>query len=358
MKKIFALLITLALLAPIGAYAQGGAGFDYKTRQAVASDFNSWMVFSSTTVAAGAATITIEDQRVTVLGSTAINPFRVNSKVLVDTGSVAETVTITAASCTSQTPGQCTITATFGNAHAGRYQITSGSFGAQEALDFLTSNGTVIIQPLFAGATSVITSLVRGSTSLAVEDWRSGNVVYYGWTGSAYATVFSITATNASSSAAAQVAGIPTNVFMSAAVTSGASNVALTGLTWTIPANTAINYPFHCEVTFNQATAATANAFTITTATQAPTNGTLWGYSTTAATTATRAVVKAYNATTATTIISVTPTATGTDEVVFLDGFIEQPTNAAAAVVTIGLTTTSGATDVTTVARDGFCRLF
>jgi hypothetical protein len=269
----------------------------------------------------------------------------------------------------------CTVTGTFANVHSGRYQITSGSYGLQEALDYVTyvgGQGTVIAQPLYPGTTAMITGLARGTTNISVEDWRSGAIAYYGWSGSAYAAVQTINATSTAFGAVAnftgpangantptQVKGIPQYVFMSANVaTAGGALTPLTGLSWTIPVNTVMNYPFHCELTFNQATAATANAFAITTATQAPTNGTLYGYSTTAATTATRTVTKAYNATTATTIISVTPTATGTDEVVYLDGFIEQPTNAGTAAVSIGLTTTSGGTDITTVARDSWCRLF
>lgn len=151
--------------------------------------------------------------------------------------------------------------------------------------------------------------------------------------------------------------GMPTLVFMTANVaTASGSNTALTGLTWTVPANTAVNYPFHCELTYNQATGATANAFTITNSVAA-TNGTLWGFASTAATAVSRLVTKAYTGTTATTIVSVTPGATSTDELVTLEGFIEQPSGSAS-TVTIGITTTSGGTDVTTVARDSWCRLF
>lgn len=139
---------------------------------------------------------------------------------------------------------------------------------------------------------------------------------------------------------------------------SSASNTPITGLAWTMPLSQAINYPFHCVLTWTQATAATANAFTITTATNAPTNGSLNGLSSTAATAVVRNSTTGYNATSATTIVTATPGAAATTEQVFLDGFIEQPSSGSTSAVTIGITTTTGNTDVTTIKRGSYCRLF
>jgi hypothetical protein len=303
----------------------------------------------------------------------AINPLVVNSKLLVDVGSAQETVTITAVHCSnpslnSVTGGICTVTGSFSNAHSATYQITSGSYGLQEALDYLTNTGgqgQVVVPPYFAGSTSNITGALRGATTIAIVDMRNGSATRYGWNGSAYASVQSVGAANvnltgsSASGANLLVQGIPTYVEATADTsTAGASFTAATGLTWTIPVTTAINYPFHCELTWTQATAATANAFGIQTATNAPTAGALNGLATTGNTAVVRAAVTGYNTASAQTIVTATPGAAAQTDSVVLDGFIEQPSSSGTSVVSIGVATTSGGTDITTIKRGSYCRLF
>lgn len=161
-------------------------GYDYKTKQIVATDFNQWTSYSPTTVAAGSATITLDPAIVTIPGWTDIVPFVLNSKLLVDTGSVQEVVTISSASCTS--PTNCTITASFAYAHSGRYPIKSGSYGLQEAINF-TSNfggGAVVVPTGFAGTTADLTA-AYGATTVSINDVRQGASAWYAYTGTAYA---------------------------------------------------------------------------------------------------------------------------------------------------------------------------
>lgn len=345
LRVALAWLFTVSVMVAPQLHAQQ---FDFKTRQAVAGDFANWKMYTATNtnITSGSKTITLESNLVTIPGIGAISPIQANSPVTVDVGSAQETVTISSATCNATS---CSLTATFSNSHSGRVPVTSGTNGAQEALDFLSNLGgvgAVIIQPQFPGATSVLTGLVRGSASITVEDWRMGTT-FYNWSGSAYGPAY-ILSSNITQFVEA-TADTPT---------AGATFTPATGLTWTIPANTVLKYPFHCVLTWTQATAATANAFGIQTATNAPTNGALNGITTTAAAVVARASVTGYNVNTAQTIVTGTPGAAGTTEQVILDGFIEQPSNTTASVVTVGVTTTSGGTDITTIKRGSYCRLF
>lgn len=360
-NKVFTLVLAwlfalAALVAPqVPAYGQE---FDVKTKQAVTSDFNNWRVFSisTTSVAAGSATVQVETPYVTIPGRNVINPIVANSTLLVDPlGANPETVTVSSVSCSSATA--CTFTATFSNAHTGRFQIKSGSYGLQEAIDYVSNKGgkgRVVVAPGYGGTSSTqITSAVRGSTSIAVEDMSGGTEVFYGWNGSNYTNQFGIPAAGGLT----LQGGLPQFVKATATSTAGATYTPITGLSWTIPANTAITYPFHCVISWTQATAATANAFQIQTATNAPTAGTLNGLATTAATAVVRATATAYSSTSATTIVTATPGAAGTQEQVTLDGLIVQPSSSSTSGVTVGVATTSGATDVTTVSANSYCRL-
>lgn len=383
MKTFTTLLATLlAVFALVAAPAQA------QTSQATTAnvlampdvtEYSQWVMRSSGSIASGAQTITIvgDGFKVTPRSGRTFYPLSTTSPILVDqeVSAVTETVTPSAVTCTQNAlQSTCTVTATFSNAHSGNFTIKSGTFGICEAIgDLPSAGGTVVVNAGFGGTTSTITSSTLAgackSSTKNILDVRNGAFQMYTSNGTNYVaqTVaqgqivsnMAPTATNNATTPILYAGSIPQYVFMPANVaTAGASFTALTGLSWTIPANTAVNYPFHCELSFNQATAATANAFQIQTSTVAPTNGTLYGFSSTAATTATRLVTKAYSATTATSIVSVTPTAASTDERVELDGFIEQPSNASSAAVQIGIATTSGGTDITTVARDGWCRLF
>lgn len=131
----------------------------------------------------------------------------------------------------------------------------------------------------------------------------------------------------------------------------------ITGLTWTLPANIAVNASFHCSLNYSQATANVGIAFGIQGATVTPTNinanGTLYT-STTASTTGT---LNGLVTTTATNIVTATPSATATVFKTELDGTIEEPSNVSQPVVNI-MASTSNSGDLVTVKRGSYCTLF
>ncbi len=186
----FLMVLTLALgISPL-AFSQGGAGFDLKAQTIVATDFNLWKATTRTTVAAEAATITLELPALpTIPGWGPINPFFATNSLLIDAehASVAEEITITSSSCT--TPSLCTITATFANAHSGQYTIRSGSYGINEAIKYVLGlgGGEVIVPADFGGVTADITAAI-GSASVLIRDLRAGIDTVYGWNGSTYAS--------------------------------------------------------------------------------------------------------------------------------------------------------------------------
>jgi hypothetical protein len=155
-----------------------------------------------------------------------------------------------------------------------------------------------------------------------------------------------------------QVAEIPSFVRVATdfTTTSSTSLQTITGLSWTIPANTALNVPFICELTYNQATGNAAVAFGIQDVTVSPTNIGAQGYISTSSTAATNGVLVALASTTATAIVSATPGATGTDYAAEVSGLIEAPSNASSTSINI-MVSTATAGDAVTVRRGSFCRL-
>jgi hypothetical protein len=126
-------------------------------------------------------------------------------------------------------------------------------------------------------------------------------------------------------------------------------------LTWTVPANTALNIPFTCHLTYSQATAAAAVAFGIQDATVSPSNIGAQATIQTNTTAFTSGALVALQSTTATAIVSATPSATGTNYTAQVTGFIEAPSNASSTAINIMVSTaTSG--DAVTVYEGSFCR--
>lgn len=130
----------------------------------------------------------------------------------------------------------------------------------------------------------------------------------------------------------------------------------ITGLTKTMPVSQAVVVNFHCQYTWQQATAPVAVAFGIQGATTAPTNleASATSYSnTTAETTGT---LFALTTTTATAIVSVAPSAITTVWKAVVDGTLEAPSNASPTVLNFMVSTaTSG--DAVTVKRGSSCSL-
>lgn len=127
----------------------------------------------------------------------------------------------------------------------------------------------------------------------------------------------------------------------------------ITGLSWTVPA-TALNWTFHCDLSYSQATATAAVAFGIQAATNNPTNIFATGIQYTAAGTSTTGTLATLTTTTATNIVSGTPGATGTNNTVHLGGTLELGASANTINIMVS-TATSG--DAVTVLRGSYCSL-
>jgi hypothetical protein len=155
-----------------------------------------------------------------------------------------------------------------------------------------------------------------------------------------------------------QTAEIPAYVFVTSNFTTSGSGTALeaiTGLTWTMPASTALNIPFHCALVYHQNSAVVAVAFGFQNATTGATNLIASGEIHTSTTALTAGNVANTTATTATAVVSATPSVITTNWNATLDGMIEQPSGTAS-VFTIRVSTATAA-DTVTVLRGSYCRI-
>jgi hypothetical protein len=139
-------------------------------------------------------------------------------------------------------------------------------------------------------------------------------------------------------------------------ITAGASLTNIPGLSWTMPANTALNVAFECHGSYSQATAAASDQFGIQDVTVAPTNI----YVKKVVYTSTSALLSdnlpTLTTTTATAIGGAfTPSAANTVFNFDIFGMIEQPSNASSSVINImaQFTTNNG-----TIKRGSFCRVW
>ncbi len=233
--KIKLLLLSLVLilgLQGIGFAQAAGGTTDGKLNQFYPQDFNTWTATSIGSVASGAVTITVSSAttRITAAGGKSFNPFVANSTVLIDAGtSVAETDTI--GTVTGSAPGNISFTTTTGSAHTGRFNINSGTYGLQEALDAAVQSGggVVFVPPAYPGTTAMITGLLRGSSTVIVIDRRS-TITPYLWSGSAYVASF-IAGTGAN--------GSSLNILTKTVTVAGSASATLTATNF-IPAGSVV----------------------------------------------------------------------------------------------------------------------
>lgn len=139
-------------------------------------------------------------------------------------------------------------------------------------------------------------------------------------------------------------------------ITAGASLTNIPGLTWTMPANTALNVAFHCEGSYNETTGATSMQFGIQDVTIAPTNIYAKKVAWTSTAVATADNTPTLATTTATGIgAAFTPSAATTVFNFTLDGMIEQPSNASTSIINImaQFTTNNGV-----IKRGSYCQVF
>jgi hypothetical protein len=155
------------------------------------------------------------------------------------------------------------------------------------------------------------------------------------------------------------IANSSNKVFVTSDFTDSTSGTltAITGLSWTFPANAAVNASFHCSLLYDQATAAVSDSFGIastpTAATQINASGTAY----TSTSSQTTGTLTGLNTTTPTAIVTFTPSAITTIWKAELDGTIEEPSNATAPVVKVYVSTTTGADNII-VKRGSYCTLF
>lgn len=81
-----------------------------------------------------------------------------------------------------------TVTGNFTKTHGQMVVVKSGTFGLQEAINVATNSGggIVLVDSSWGGTTSMITG-ASGNTTVGIQDNRSGQIVQYQWTGTAYA---------------------------------------------------------------------------------------------------------------------------------------------------------------------------
>jgi hypothetical protein len=136
------------------------------------------------------------------------------------------------------------------------------------------------------------------------------------------------------------------------------AQTAITGLSWTLPANTAANYQFSCLIVGNEATSTTVQTFSINDVTVAPTGGMAGGWA--VATNGTAFIgSKSLGSITATgsqTAVTFTPSAAGANFLVHIDGMIEQPSNASTSAFQVELGV-GGGTNTVTLKKDSYCTL-
>jgi hypothetical protein len=126
----------------------------------------------------------------------------------------------------------------------------------------------------------------------------------------------------------------------------------ITGLSWTLPASTAVNISFDCRLQYSQATAAVADSFGIS-ASVAPTQINTSAEAFTSASAVTSGNLQALSTTTATNIVTFTPSATGTIFNAYIHGFIENPSQAASTINIMVKTSVAG--DAITIKRGSHC---
>src|ERR1700688_981792 len=193
-RKFLASLISLvlsfgalALNVPISRAQSLGVNQPQPTRAAgkyYATSYSRWVAHTITNTAAAAGAIQVDVGVPTTQGASDarfINAFQNSfpktggvAPILVDVGSVQETITPTASSgCTSpqnQTSGgsTCVISGTFNNAHGQGAIIQSGTFGLQEAINdaVLGGGGVVVIDQVWrklGGTSAMITAASVGN---------------------------------------------------------------------------------------------------------------------------------------------------------------------------------------------------
>ena len=201
-----------------------------------------------------------------------------------------------------------------------------------------------------------VDNMVLGPPAAFMTGANAANLAYCGNRGSA--NVVGCTITSAISATSFQVNGTPQIFTVTADFTLAANTnlQTITGLSWTLAANTVQKVPFSCHLMYSQATAAVADQFGIQAASLAPTNIAAKSQADISASTFTAGNLPTLTTTTATPIVTFTPSAITTVWNADIDGMIENPSGIANTINIMAHQ--SNAADLLTIKRDSFCRIF
>lgn len=143
------------------------------------SDFPPALVVVAAPGVSGAQTVTTQGSSVAATDGTIFTPLSTNAPITIGTGANAETVTPSAVSNNVQSNLyglSSTATATFANAHYPGDRIASGTFGLQEAINYLAGlgGGTVILDSAWVtnGGTTAIIQAAIWSSGVTLLDNR------------------------------------------------------------------------------------------------------------------------------------------------------------------------------------------
>ena len=144
--------------------------------------------FSGSCAAGASCTVTLDYGSVVTVSGIKFSPFYQNGiaflpPIAIGSGTTYETVTPSAASCSTPDIQQtCQVTATFTYAHGPGDTIRSGSYGLQEALDFISKIGGVagvdFTWASMGGTTAIITAAVP-QPNTAIADQRTLTPTYW-----------------------------------------------------------------------------------------------------------------------------------------------------------------------------------
>jgi trimeric autotransporter adhesin len=159
----------------------------------VASQYGTWLTSSSTKVGAtGSQAVLVKQATLQLTTGQYVVPFVVGTPITIDRSQAnAETVYSTTTENCYAGSINCVITASFAHTHASGEPLTSGTYGLQEAIDAAMSagGGTVLVDSTWQGPDgSSLIMAATGSTTVVIQDNRSGSTVNYQWNGSAYAS--------------------------------------------------------------------------------------------------------------------------------------------------------------------------
>lgn len=134
--------------------------------------------------ATGSQSITVAFGSVTAGDGTVFTPLNINAPIFVGGPTNQEKVTPSAVSCTTPTIyDTCTFTATFANTHGRGEQITSATFGLQEAINIQNALGggqvAIDLSWQLAGGTAAIITAAAPFSNVVIEDNRATPATYW-----------------------------------------------------------------------------------------------------------------------------------------------------------------------------------